>query len=975
MSESFSLVKQPVEPRFQPYMDIEDLIWSINEENCLTTINKIVELVPAENKHLFLFALFTASKVWKRRPRQRSPINVLIESLQKSSSFEFYKDFVQELRKALQNVIKLEEKENSDQVIQFIKQDNTALFIVATRLMKLEDLRSYLKYAIRYGSANIFKFIASNCGSINLSEYLKDAIKGGNQEIVTIAKGKDSCLKPYLKTAIKYHQTWIIDKILTDNQIKEYKDISIALCIENAYLRVGYYLMNQGFDLEESYRDEKHLTICCRITIHPMIEILLEKGVKASTEALSDAARRNDIHIFNKLLEYGADPNEALITDQYLPNPICSCIEKKYDKILEKVLDTYDPNVNKYPITPISLAFAYSNQEVLENIISKNLSVKPAIDDKPEFEYPIHVAARMIDLKYVNMLIQRKVDINVVNPVTGETPLIAAISLMQSNTAEILLNNGADPEIIAKYTRHSDWPSTALSIAFDMSKHNLISKILSVSNNFNAIDFCAITNQGDASALQIITSKFDGMNEVVKKSRNLSENTYENIKTPFTMALVHNKYAFAKKCIELGGDVTTKRGGLTPLGFCCMYNFMESCRALIDSGVPISSLSERVPGYFEFPIEISAAQGYTQLFQYLCGVYVTKCRAWEVKNPNIFLQAIAGGHLELIRILILLKFGMNTVSKHVLIRGKPFDNPVTPLFVAINFDNYDIARLLIAFGATMDEPCVNLLRQKGKSDFISTINEKFIMSQREKVTSMPLNILLSQKDLLALQNAKIPFKFPKDIYDPEIMRKEVQSREENENNDKEDPNDQETDENIIPEPKILEEIKPKSSSKSRSKKSKQKASESEEEQKPKPRRGRKPKIVPKFPSESSESSPEEQSSSSEEVVEEEEQEEAEEEEEEEVKYVDKLIESGTSDSEDYEGSKAKPKTRGRRKKAVEPQETEKQTKSSKSEKTTLGHYIPAEIKSPDEFFKHNGWSLKWPRDQKLRTFVHDRFLY
>lgn len=683
---------------------MEDLVWGLSSENFDETVQKLTEAI-AKSKHLFPYTLYTIAKVFKQRVRVQKIIFKLIDLLGELPASSYYNDLLPDLKKIINPETIQSMRTEISNTVRVIADDILTPEIKESLIEKQNNGVNVLGLAARIGSINSFKFLILNNPDTNLDKIHKDSVRGGNKEIIAMLKHDDDFFKPYLKTAIKSRHYWIVNEILSKYNVHDYEnDISVSLCITTSNIRLTYYLIIQNFDANVEYKNENPLLTSCKIVLRPVITSILEIcRLPVNWRHLYEANKRKDLHLVKQLVEYGIDLNEVIHNVGLSVSPICLVIEKRIDAIFDRLVDIMDPNVTTFVPTTFLMLFKNPNIEILQYLLKHKVRLKPHTTKALGFEAPLMIAARSGVLHYVEYLVKKGALVNNISPISGETALVAAISVGKIEIAIFLMKHGANPNIPANFTHTSDWPQTAFSILLETGLLDKIPQIRVESLIFTAADLCAACRLKNQDLMTRIVRSGVNINEILYKFKNKSQNGCENIITPFIISLSTNDFKIVTQAIELGGKVNNKILGITPMGFSICNGWIVTVMALVEKGHADLTDNSNIYGITENYLQMAVTLSNFLLLKYLVAIYIDAGKNAYVNDPGLVVRAALNKCKQIIEYLISLKVDVSGYAKNVFYQGMVLAGPISALNVACNNLDEDLIKLLLSAGAIPDQ--------------------------------------------------------------------------------------------------------------------------------------------------------------------------------------------------------------------------------------------------------------------------------
>jgi ankyrin repeat protein len=182
-----------------------------------------------------------------------------------------------------------------------------------------------------------------------------------------------------------------------------------------------------------------------------MVDMLLRAGadVKAANDfgatALYAAAANADPTLTVKLIGAGADPNTPLTSGE---TPLMEAAGRGNLEVVRALLaGKADPNAkdSKAGQTPLMWAAQQRHTSVVEELIKSGANV--GTGSKSGFT-PLMFAAQQGDVDTARVLIGAGAKPNEAQPKTNITPLIIASAMVHPKMVELLLDNGANPNVV-----------------------------------------------------------------------------------------------------------------------------------------------------------------------------------------------------------------------------------------------------------------------------------------------------------------------------------------------------------------------------------------------------------------------------------------------------------------------------------------------------------------------------------------------
>lgn len=267
--------------------------------------------------------------------------------------------------------------------------------------------------------------------------------------------------------------------------------------LQNAAIK-GYFdivkiLVEKGSDV--NYKDDNDVTplhFACMSGNYELVKYLIDKGAnvravsKAGREPIFEAAWGGNLEMLKFLESKGADL-KGINSNGNTPLHFASRNGSK--ELIEYILSKgYDINQkNNAGQAPIVWAVAGNSPEVIGFLIDKGAEIAPeecmtgnscSIDGTTI----LHQAMYANNPEIVKLLIKRKAPLNVIDS-NGSTPLMIAVNRGSDDIAQLLLDNGADPDI-----KDTAYGRTALHIAASKGYDKIAAALISKGAGLNITD-------------------------------------------------------------------------------------------------------------------------------------------------------------------------------------------------------------------------------------------------------------------------------------------------------------------------------------------------------------------------------------------------------------------------------------------------------------------------------------------------------
>ena len=358
-----------------------------------------------------------------------------------------------------------------------IKIDSNSPLYIANRNMETANL---LHIAAFFGSVKTFKYLVSNRLRID-EKCCPLVIASGNIELINLVEKQGMKFTNCFETALKFHRNDIADWLLTNFQCEK---IPMYKCIEYFNLEAFLFLKGNGFDINEPFTITRgilnkrftftSITKAADDNVIDFVKIVVENGGKIDGEgplsAIACAAQFGNLEIMKYLIEHGANYNGG---NTFNNIPIIAALHGGHHKVIEYLLEK---NVNldlvesteKGDITPVTIACRKESPNLLKMLLKFKVDLNKGnplystaktnlkrtaqllvengadVNQMKKGKTPLTISLKHNLIEMAKFLIQSKADVNL-----GKiTPLQQAIEKNSFNAVNLLLQNGADPNLL-----------------------------------------------------------------------------------------------------------------------------------------------------------------------------------------------------------------------------------------------------------------------------------------------------------------------------------------------------------------------------------------------------------------------------------------------------------------------------------------------------------------------------------------------
>ncbi len=337
------------------------------------------------------------------------------------------------------------------------------------------------------------------------------------------------------------------------------------------------------FNLDSIYELHEFtlLTYAVKFNRSEIVEYLIQKGADINTQdklytPLAVACIKKNINMIKKLLELGADPNSLFQQDDNKYMAIHVAITNGNLEVVKTLVEGGTDLNDTSIILPLVQAIKEGNKDIINYLLDNGADVnaRPIIalnDDTDEiYEYPPILAAiakrdedtlkKLIELgantnasyegysalimalkwnaDMVRLLCENGADVNYKHPVSGNTPLIRAITNIPIllPVIRVLCEFGADKKIKNKRNE------TAASYALHIEDEDTMNDVLAI------LKWCGIT---DPKGVSLTEENDNTENEPGKVEKNV-----EDVNAQLKSAIQEGNLKLIKQLIAYGADVS-----------------------------------------------------------------------------------------------------------------------------------------------------------------------------------------------------------------------------------------------------------------------------------------------------------------------------------------------------------------------------------------------------------------------------------
>lgn len=609
---------------------------------------------------------------------------------------------------------------------------------------------NYLQFSAYYGSLNCFKFFV-NKGLIIDNSVMKDAIYGGNIDILEICLEKGADFTDALSTAVSCHQNKIVEWIKEKFE-QEYSPLdclkghNLELLLESnnvytpeclyyaalsGYSPLAKFVMEKIDDYEYHYiNGDTSLHLAARMGFFEMCNTLVKggcnvnaKGYKGETPLFISALLGIDA-MFSLFLREGADFREQ--NDQG-ETPINALV---FSGVKDSIyaLISYGFDINSNPIPPLFTAVVDGNLQMIDFLLQRNAN--PNATYYNTGESPLHRAVFKTDFRFTTKLIDAGADVNLedfegVTPVAnafkrgdprltsrlvkkktnlkkvfkdGKTLMHFAAMSNLPNGVEFLFTKGMNPNVMDKYKR------SPMFYALAKGNYEIAEIFLKNGADIN------ISNENGETFLHYFAAINDvkTMEFLIDHKISMDEMDMNHM-TPFEIAAQKGHVEAIDLLINKGALFMTQRSFTTPAHICAKTDNAELIKKFLGLGLEIDFKDE----YGETMLHCAAKSGSLSVIAFLVNKNADVNALDDNGNTPLALSFF-NNYEYAAKLLLDSKADPNTKNS----KGYPL------MFWCLKADRKDFFKMLMTRGADiniLDENSNNLLIEaiiQSKNDWI-----------------------------------------------------------------------------------------------------------------------------------------------------------------------------------------------------------------------------------------------------------------
>ena len=343
----------------------------------------------------------------------------------------------------------------------------------------------------------------------------------------------------------------------------------------------------------------KELHYAARHGIYTWINDLMKEGADVNVRnqhgetPLMAATFHENIPIMDMLIDYGGDVNAYV--DANSETALNYAARQNCGKAMELLINKgADVNTrDQHGDTPLMVAAFYGNAPIMEMLIHNGSDVNARNDEN--LKTALHCAAGKYSAKPMGLLIDKGANVNAQNQ-HGQTPLMIAIFTENIHIVELLMDNGAD------ISPHDNLNSeTALNYAAKQSSGKTLRLLIEKGADVNLmVKYTALMTAAWYGHVNNVLNLIEAGADL-----NIELNGHECLTTAFRLLLLSGHYNCAKILIEAGANVNVplRKGISSSLTYAAQRGDIECAKLLLNGGAAVNVRHEDEHTALEFCLE------------------------------------------------------------------------------------------------------------------------------------------------------------------------------------------------------------------------------------------------------------------------------------------------------------------------------------------------------------------------------------
>jgi ankyrin repeat protein len=543
--------------------------------------------------------------------------------------------------------------------------------------------RTPLMFAAKIGDADIVKLLLVNGAKVNYAEK-----KEGNTALIV--------------ATVEGHINVVEELIIAKADIKQNDNCgysALFYAVAKGHIAIVRRYIELGVDINAA---------SMILGDTPLITSVVKGQIKAAEELLANGADVNQVNRLNGqtpliyaslmeddsiaelLISKGANLNMASTWSG--ETPLLSATKMRHVNIVKALLARGADANQANEITgntPLIEAISKQVKDLFTDLYKEATANTSLSSEENSEEKTVILAERRKQIEIINLLVDAGADLNRVNPITGEPPIIYALNNLQIEILDLLTQKGADLDLIQ--------PKSFIS--------NLLFGLT-------------------------ISQEYMGLMKLLIDKEIVDVNTIFPIAgdTPLIQAINRGQLKVVKVLIAHGADVNLKNSsGVTPLDVAAREGHLEVVKLLIANGADINKESDNF--WINTALMSAASAGHSNVVQLLLS-HSSDVNRMNLNGYSALTEAIESERIDIVKLLI-------TAGANVNLRNIHDGN--TPLIYALLTRNAEIVKELLELGAEVNT--ANSIDGNTPLIYASLMGEDFIA-----------NLLISKGADLSLSN-------------------------------------------------------------------------------------------------------------------------------------------------------------------------------------------------------------------------------
>ena len=370
------------------------------------------------------------------------------------------------------------------------------------------------------------------------------------------------------------------------------KQTALFFACENGNTEVARYLLDNGASVDLG---AKPLIVAVRYNRYDCVKLLLQYHANANCtntkgeSPMSIALQKRHYSVVLLLVEYGVIPSPASLSN--IAVQLLNHTEQEHAKAIQKLIDKNVINLTSESTFLAAFGFAFKHGSV--GLAVRMLSNDAFPNVKQLYPDAAYYSAKNNWPGVLSELVAKKVDVNALTD--GQTPLYAACKEGHESVVQLLLNNGANPNVPNKLTT-SDDHSSPLQIALQRRSAMIVDMLLKKGASLNPPGepllhiACSSAAEWKTVGEAKETRCVEDMTSLVQLLLQLGVNVNDVSNkgdTALYRACESQQLEVVQMLLEAGADVSLKSERLYPLMAACEASNAELVSLLVKAGADV----------------------------------------------------------------------------------------------------------------------------------------------------------------------------------------------------------------------------------------------------------------------------------------------------------------------------------------------------------------------------------------------------